>query len=111
MPIWLHIPLTYVTLFVGFIFVALSVWGLWGGLLNAIPDRLGGMKSLIGFGIAVAVLWLGHIPAWLFLTRVPARCTQQGCKGRAYAAWASPIAYTCSVCGHVRQTPFGIGKR
>ena len=111
MPIWLHMILTHVTLIVGAIVFVCSVWGLWAILLDAVPERLGRMKPFIGFGIAVAVLWLYHLPVVLFLTRVPVHCPREGCGGRAYAAPSSPITYTCSVCGHVRRTSFGIGKQ
>ena len=106
MPIFLHIILTYVIFIGGFLAVAFSVISYWGMILNAVPESWSGAKSMIGFGIAVGVLWLGTRPARWFAKRVPVRCPKAGCSGRAYAKFAPTLTYTCETCGYVRRTIF-----
>src|SRR5262245_32562689 len=98
MRIWMHLILSSIAVFAGFIAggIVLAL------LLELIRDwpKAVFIPCII---VSAFVLVLGglRVGEWL-IRRLSARCPQ--CRGRAYAEGHRPIRFRCKVCGHVHRT-------
>jgi hypothetical protein len=98
MRIWIHLLLTGVAVFVGFIA---------GGILAALLLELirdGPRWAVIPVVcVALVAFAYGGLRAgeW-FVRQLPARCPK--CRRAAYAEGHRPIRFRCASCGHVHWT-------
>lgn len=101
-------------------FVAMASGGVVGFVLG-IMLRSAEVETLrtppldqVAFAIPVlAAALLGWVAGKMFMTFLPARCTNPACGERtARRSQKRPrIAYTCDLCGHREETSWRIGRR